>query len=246
MIDFHCHLDLYKQPLVVFNEANRQNIYILAVTTSPKAYIKTSMYFQGADNVIVSLGFHPELVAERRNEKDLFLQLLPNCRFVGEIGIDGTGKNRNTLAFQASFFKEAVCEMEREENKIISIHSRGAVREVLSILEKSVSTCIPILHWFTGTVKEMEHALSMGCWFSINPKMCHTKSGQDIIKNVPIKKIIPETDGPFAQHDNIPYMPWDNTVLQHIAALHGISTLDAENRMHENLKEMLRHDFFRC
>lgn len=243
MIDFHCHLDLYKQPLVIFNEAIRQNIYILAVTTSPKAYIKTSMYLQGADNVIVSLGFHPELVAERRNEKDLFLQLLPNCRFVGEIGIDGTGKNRNTLEFQTSFFKEAVCEMEREGNKIISIHSRGAVREVLSILEKSVSTCIPILHWFTGTVKEMEYALSMGCWFSINPKMCYTKSGQDIIKNVPIKKIIPETDGPFAQHDNTPYMPWDNTVLRHIADLHGISILDAENRMHENLEEMLRHDF---
>lgn len=238
MIDFHCHLDLYKNPLDIFNEAKKQNIFILAVTTSPKAYLKTSKYFQGADNIIVSLGFHPELVGERINEKDLFLQLLPKCRFVGEIGMDGTGKNKITLALQASFFKDAVCEMEREGNKIISIHSRGAVKEVLSTLEKTVSTCIPILHWFTGTVKEMEHALSIGCWFSVNPKMCHTKSGQDIIKKVPIERIVPETDGPFAQHDNIPYMPWDTTVLHHIAAVHGILISEIKDIMHENLRKL--------
>ena len=42
MIDFHCHLDLYKEPMHVFEQAKRKNKYVLAVTTSPKAFVKTS------------------------------------------------------------------------------------------------------------------------------------------------------------------------------------------------------------
>ena len=41
MIDFHCHLDLYKNPLAVFDEVKQRNVKVLAVTTSPRAYLKT-------------------------------------------------------------------------------------------------------------------------------------------------------------------------------------------------------------
>ena len=74
MIDFHCHLDLYKNPLAVFDEVKQRNVKVLAVTTSPRAYLKTSQYFNNTDNVRVALGFHPELVADRRNEIDLFME----------------------------------------------------------------------------------------------------------------------------------------------------------------------------
>lgn len=70
MIDFHCHLDLYKNPLAVLNEVNNRKVEVLAVTTSPRAYLKSSQYFNNFNNVRVALGFHPELVANRRNEID--------------------------------------------------------------------------------------------------------------------------------------------------------------------------------
>ena len=64
MIDFHCHLDLYADPLKLFDEVKRRKTEVLAVTTSPRAFIKTSQYFRGANNVRVALGFHPELVKQ--------------------------------------------------------------------------------------------------------------------------------------------------------------------------------------
>ena len=78
MIDFHCHLDLYPDPLKIFEEVKSRKEDVLAVTTSPRAYLKTSAYFSGAKNLRVALGFHPELVAERPNEWELFLNSVKN------------------------------------------------------------------------------------------------------------------------------------------------------------------------
>lgn len=90
MIDFHCHLDLYPDPMKVFAEVKRRKVEVLAVTTSPRAYIKTSQHFRGSDNVRVALGFHPELVKQRHFEKDLFFEQMKSVCFLGEIGIDGS------------------------------------------------------------------------------------------------------------------------------------------------------------
>ena len=57
MIDFHCHLDLYKNPLAVFEEVKKRKVRVLAVTTSPRAYLKSLQYFGNTDDVNVALGF---------------------------------------------------------------------------------------------------------------------------------------------------------------------------------------------
>ena len=90
MIDFHCHLDLYADPMKIFYEVKSRKTEVLAVTTSPRAYIKTSQYFRGLDNVRVALGFHPELVKQRSSEKELFFEQMKSIKFIGEIGIDGS------------------------------------------------------------------------------------------------------------------------------------------------------------
>lgn len=41
-------------------------------------------------------------------------------------------------------------------------------------------------------------AIEIGCYFSINPGMLKTKSGLEIIKKVPLDRILVETDAPFA------------------------------------------------
>lgn len=69
---------------------NHRKVEVLAVTTSPRAYLKTSQYFNNFNNVRVALGFHPELVANRQNEIDLFMEQIAKCRYIGEVGIDGT------------------------------------------------------------------------------------------------------------------------------------------------------------
>ena len=239
MIDFHCHLDLYNNPISVFEIVKKKKIEVLCVTTSPRAYISTSHVFHDAQTVHVALGFHPELVANRNKERELFEQYVSSCKFIGEIGIDGTSRNKETISLQKEFFSDALMLSEANSGNIISIHSRGAVKDVLIILEKTICANKPILHWFTGTIKEVEWAISLGCWFSINPNMCLTKRGIEVINKIPINKILPETDGPFAQKNNVPYMPWNRTVIEYLAKCHRVSVDTIDSIMHKNLLHLM-------
>lgn len=235
MIDFHCHLDLYKNPMAIFDEVKKRKVKVLAVTTSPRAYLKTSQYFNNTDIVSVALGFHPELVEDRKNEVDLFMEQVSKCRYIGEVGIDGTSRNRYTYSTQKRFFYDMLCEAEKYHGRIISIHSRCAVKDVLECIEKSIKKNVPIMHWFTGNIIELQQALSLGCWFSINPKMCYSKSGRDIIMQIPLNRILPETDFPFTEKNGMLYMPWDTEVMEFLAVQYGKSIIEIKNQMENNL-----------
>ena len=238
MIDFHCHLDLYKNPLAVFDEVKQRNVKVLAVTTSPRAYLKTSQYFNNADNVSVALGLHPELVMDRKNEIDLFMEQISKCRYIGEVGIDGASRNRQSYFEQKTFFYDALIEAEKHHGRIISIHSRCAVKDVLECIEKSLNKNVPIMHWFTGNAKDLQRALSLGCWFSVNPKMCYSKTGRDIIMHIPLNKILPETDAPFTEKNGMLYMPWNTEVIEFLAVQYGKPIIEIKNQMEKNLFEI--------
>ncbi len=68
--------------------------------------------------------------------------------YIGEIGIDGTGKKSFDNFCSNGFFQEALCEIEKSSRKILSIHSRGAVKETLKVIDDQVKSSVPILHWF--------------------------------------------------------------------------------------------------
>lgn len=239
MIDFHCHLDLYADPMKIFTEVNRRKTEVLAVTTSPRAFIKTSQYFKGSNNVKIALGFHPELVKQRIAEKELFFDQMKSAHFLGEIGIDGSPRARDSIAEQTDFFNEVVYSAALQGKKVLSIHSRGAVKEVLQIIEKNNGDYIPVLHWFTGNQKEANKALELGCWFSINPKMCFTNAGKRIISCIPIDKVLPETDAPFTQIEGKPYMPWDTTVISYLAKENGMDIEEMNELLHGNLERLI-------
>lgn len=100
MIDFHCHLDLYPEPEKVLERVNRENMYVLAVTTTPRAWQGTRKLMDRSPRVHVALGLHPQLVPERHDEVELFCSLLHETRYVGEVGLDGSAQFRQSLDLQ--------------------------------------------------------------------------------------------------------------------------------------------------
>ena len=236
MIDFHCHLDLYKNPISLLPDVKKRCRFVLAVTTSPRAFVKTSQVFSGIDCISIALGLHPEILADRIIEREQFLSLIPHTQYIGEVGIDGSARNRGSLDLQVDFFNEAIKTAEKYGGRIISIHSRKATKSALSIIEKTIRTCVPIMHWFSGTDKELDWAISMNCWFSVNPLMLSNRKGISLVQKVPLSKLVPETDGPFATHNGIPYMPWDtNAVVENIAKYKGLPIGTVLKAMGENL-----------
>lgn len=106
----------------------------------------------------------------------------------------------HTKDLQIKVFREIIELCERYGEKIVSIHSLKSAGTVLEILQeyKKKGNNKYILHWFTGSISQVERAIELGCYFSINPNMLKTKSGLEIIKRVPVTRILLETDAPFA------------------------------------------------
>ncbi len=218
MIDFHCHIDLYPDPIHLLQGVIRERMYVLVPTTTPKAWDGTNKLVSNTPRVRVALGLHPELVFERHQELDLFIEKLPDARYVGEIGVDGTKPYQRSLPLQQTVFEEILKACTNQGGKVLTIHSRGATNKVLDILQQNPAAGIPVLHWFSGSLRELKRAVSLGCWFTVGPAMLKGAKGRSLARAMPQNRIITETDGPFTSSGRDVMMPWDVDRAEHALA----------------------------
>ena len=209
MIDFHCHLDLYPKAKEVYAESLRRNAFTWLVTTSPKAFRATSSVLGRHETVLISPGLHPEIVSDRFEELELLTAQIDDAIAVGEIGLDGSKRYAASYLNQKKVFSAAVRRCHKMGGRALSIHSRQAVSDVLELLRLFPDHGIPVLHWFTGTASELKTAIGQGCWFSVGPAAFSSSAGKALATKLPRDRVLPESDGPFAQLDGRTIMPWD-------------------------------------
>jgi len=209
VIDFHCHIDLYPQPEIVLDRVLREGIYVLAVTTTPLAWRGTNELVKGAPRVRVAAGLHPKLVAERQLEVEALCHLTNETRYVGEVGLDGSPECRGSFAKQQQVFRRVLEACADKGGRILSVHSRGAASAVLDALDACPEAGTPVLHWFSGTTRELSRAIALGCWFSVGPSMLTSAKGCALVRAMPPDRVLTETDGPFANKSGKQLMPWD-------------------------------------
>lgn len=241
MIDFHSHLDLYPNALSLLPRVARQNVFTLVVSTSPKAWLTTSKVFAGYPNIKVALGLHPEIAVAKAAEKDLLISLICRAEYVGEIGLDGSPRFKPSLPIQRPILDAVLAECERAGGRVMSLHSRGAVDQVLDALEAHPKAGTPVLHWFSGTKKQLCRAVELGAWFSIGPSMMVSERGRKLIAEMPTSRILLETDGPFAtKPDGTPWFPWEtDQVVVFLEQLWGLCGDDVRNQLLSNLNSIL-------
>lgn len=240
MIDFHSHLDLFPNGLEVAREVNERNEFTLAVTTSPRAYYATSRVFSGLRNIHVALGLHPEMADRKAGELDALVGGVAGARFIGEVGLDGSHRFRETFALQERIFRAVLDECSKQGGRIISIHSRSAASRVLQLLAEAKSTGIPVLHWFSGSNVELQAACKMGCWFSVGPSMLAGATGRNHISQMPMDRVLPETDGPFAMTGGVPLKPWDAwSICSVLSGIWRQPLYIVEEQMKRNLRQLL-------
>ena len=123
--------------------------------------------------------------------------------------------------------------------KILSIHSRKAEKEVLRLLiENGVKSAI--FHWYSGPLTLIDEIVKAGFYFSINTAMIKSKSGQEIIKRIPINYLLTESDGPFIENEGIPIRPKNlSIVYEYLSKNKFAGNHDIEKIVHENFKRMI-------
>lgn len=240
MIDFHCHLDLYPDPQGVTRNCVARNIYILSVTTTPSAWKGTAALAGDAPRIRTALGLHPQIAHQRKGELQLFEQLLPEVRYVGEIGLDGSPECRQYWPDQDMIFTRILRLCELAGGRIMTLHSRRATTPVLDALEAHPGAGTPILHWFSGTRRELERAINLGCWFSIGPAMLTGQKGQALVAKMPWDRVLTESDGPFAQVDGQVLFPWHvDQAIKILASLWDISEPEVQQQLMNNLRTLV-------
>ena len=241
-MDFHCHLDLYPHAAIFAKETAQRNEFTWLVTTSPRGYEATSKVLGELPKILITPGLHPELVETRSGELPLLLEQMKKVNAVGEVGIDGSYRFKKSLPLQKQVFEAVVSHSQSLGGRVLSIHSRGAVKDVLSTLLKHPGFGTAVLHWFNGNLSEMKTADAMGCWFSLGPAALSTSAGCSIATRLPRDKVVPESDGPFATENGAPVPPWSmQRTAQLLAPLWGYTETQALTMLESNSKRLLQN-----
>lgn len=237
-IDMHCHLDLYPDPKQQAEGIGQSGAYVLSVTTTPSAWLRTQALASTHPRIKTALGLHPQLAGERQGELALFDRLVSQARYVGEVGLDGTDECMAFWPQQVNVFDHILRSCANVGGRILTIHSRSAATPVLQALARHRGFGVAILHWFSGTKAELLSAVEMDCWFSVGGAMIRGKKGRDLVALMPADRILTETDGPFVKSRGRPYQPAEcDEVVAFLAELwdthaHSVKTKILENFRH--------------
>lgn len=241
-VDFHCHLDLYKDHSALISECDRERVATLAVTTTPKAWPRNRELAMRSRHVRIALGLHPQLVAERESELPILEHYLAETRYVGEIGLDAGPRFYRSFAAQERVFEHILRACAEQGGKILTLHSVRAVGKVLGHVERALppDRGRVVLHWFTGTPSEAQRAVALGCYFSINGEMLRSPKNRKTVAALPLDRILTETDGPFVERDGHPLRPRDvGRAVMELAEVFGLSTSVMADSIIANLKRLV-------
>jgi len=204
-IDTHCHLDFdeYKDDRAeVINRARQANVkYLINIGTTVESS-KSSVELTGQyDFIYASCGIHPHYSGEVDEEILNNLKELASGKKVvaiGEVGLD--------------FFKSFVPEEKQKEAFVkfinlagqldlpLIIHNRDAHPQIVKILRNNFSPPVKgVLHCFSGDLSFAQTILKMGLYvsFTANITFKNAHSLREIIKSIPLEKMLIETDAPF-------------------------------------------------
>ena len=177
-------------------------------------------------------GIHPHHANEINALNGRSLQSLlqsSNPNVIGETGLDYF-RNISPPETQRESFKMHI-EIAQELNLPLYLHQRDAHEDFVRII-KNYGDEFPkfIVHCFTGTQQQLDDYLDLGAYIGLTGWICDEKRNQNLrasIKNIPLDKIMLETDCPYLLPKNLPNKPKKNInepkYLPHIAL--EVSTL---------------------
>ena len=204
MLDAHVHLDFMANGEEVASLGAHQGMSFYACTVTPSGYEAARERFGGFENVTVGLGLHPWWVGNASEQSGIeetleaFVSLMKDARLIGEVGLDFGKRHAGTRDLQIGAFERIARECARQGDKLLSIHSVHAAREVIDILQDTgaFESCTCIFHWFTGPSDQLKRAIDAGAFFSVGARMLNTRKGREYVKAIPPDRVLCETDAP--------------------------------------------------
>ena len=205
--DTHAHLEMKdydgdREELI--KKLQSEKIGVITIGTDKKSSFEAVDLASQYENVFATLGYHPKDASGEFKEED-FEELVQNKKVVGigECGLEFFKLDPNLNGEQErqiELFKKQIDFAVKCSLPVI-IHCRDAHKEVIEILETKKQEfgdkLIGVIHFFSGGLVEAQKYLDLGFYFSFGGVLTFTSAYDEVVKFIPIERILPETDAPF-------------------------------------------------
>ncbi|HBS52006.1 MAG TPA: TatD family deoxyribonuclease [Coxiellaceae bacterium] len=239
LADSHCHLDMLDlEPYGgdihnAIAAARAKGVkYILCPGTSVENFPAVLKIVETDQNLFAAVGVHPgEENVYQPNLQEL-INLAQNKKVVaiGETGLDFYYiKDEIKRKQQIELFRLHI-QAAKSVKKPLILHARDADLDIIRILqEEEIKKVGGVMHCFTGSLDMAKAALDLGFYISFSGIVTFKNAEhlRNIAKNVPVEKILIETDSPYLApmpvrgKSNEPlYLPY---IAEFMANLLGIS-----------------------
>ena len=212
----------------VINQAIVNNITKFGLICSRLSDIDKllEIYNRYSKDMFFTIGVHPHHANEINEE---YLKKLKevinnnNPHAIGETGLDFF-RNLSTYEEQIFAFEEQI-KIAIDTNKPLFLHQRDSHDDFIKILRKYSSDINKsVVHCFTGTKEQLDDYLELDCYIGVTGWICDAKRNVELrktIKNIPLERLMIETDCPYLIPKNLEEKPKNNrnepTYLNHIA-----------------------------
>jgi len=253
IIDSHCHLDY--EPLinnidqVLLNAKNNDITNLLTIGTSLESSKKVLDIVNKYSNVYGAIGIHPNSASGNLGKLDEILSLKKKNKKIiafGETGLDYFYKHSEKKDQIIAFEKHI--EFSIAESVPVIIHTREADDDTISIIKKYSKKTKFLIHCFTGTLNFAKNLIDLNCLISFSGIITFKKSNdlRDVVKYVPLEKMLIETDSPYLSPD--PFRGKSNEpanvkiVAQAVAAIKQVSFDEVANSTTYNFKNFFLNE----
>jgi len=162
---------------------------------------------KASSNIFATVGVHPTRCNEfdESGDPDAHFQALralvdeagPAVVAIGEIGLDYDREKFCGRDVQMKYFERQL-DLAKACNLPIIFHNRNTSGDFESIVRRRRGDFTTgIVHSFTGTLDEMRDLCEMGLYIGINGCGLRTEELLEMVKALPLDKLVVETDAPW-------------------------------------------------
>ncbi|MBZ4646114.1 MAG: TatD DNase family protein [Petroclostridium sp.] len=250
--DSHAHYDdrRFDVDREILLESMKQKgvSYILNAASNIATSLECINLAENYDFIYASVGVHPHDVGDiSENAMGLLADLAKNPRVVavGEIGLDYY-YDHSPREVQRYWFRRQI-QLAKELDLPVIIHNRDAHADSMEIVtSEDISSIGGVFHCFSGSWEMAKKLLEMGIYISIAGPITFNNAVKsiEVVKNLPIDKLLIETDCPYLTP--IPHRGKrnDSTYIRYtaekIAEIKGITVEEVAERTMENTKRLFR------
>lgn len=249
IIDSHCHLNMLKLDrydgdmarLVAATHAAGVG-YMLNVCVdldSAQMVIDTAQRFE---HVYASVGLHPSDVNETVPHKSRLITLAdqPKVVAIGETGLDYHYNSKHLDCMRDSF--RLHIDLAKELQKPLIIHTRDAREDTIQIMrECAANEYGGVMHCFTESLEMAEAALELGFYISFSGIVTfkNALALQEVVKAVPLDRMLIETDSPYLTPAPFRGKPNEPQYVKYVAE----KIAELKNEDYARVAEVTTHNF---